>query len=745
MAGHRYKSEPPLQKYHFIVWGCTDAFLWKTQNTGAPGSRKGYVPYTLRTAALGAIIVLCLLCIGALEYLIRSKALRRTGPLASHLRRRQSALELSLPPSFQITGTLTTLTLSDKTSGGFFRVVISSTLLTGPCSFWTTTIGTEAEARAVCGAMKDFVTKVEFVPVGGGDGGGNPDGPQVTAAPQRTVVTTTEPSPTGTRTTIVLNLPSRTVLTSIPSTRVERTTITPVSTAVARTTQRDRGTTADEARKESGVAAASEGGRISRRPNQAKSISSIGDIGNSGRLSRSGTAVIGFSEPTAFLTTTVVAPAITGPVAASIGLVTLLDDSGEEIKTVATLLSPTPSDGESPDSQSLRRVTLIEGKSSGGFTSYSLTTRTAVFGPSSSSTPAPPDRAHRDDSQNASDRAHRDDPQNASTDKSFLYKMPAEFFGQFFLTLVALLFSLIWKAIDLDFKRIELWYRLSQSTGVSGNRLMQANLVFANTYAAPLLAIYQSQWIPALSSFIYCPLFSIVQLLASTTIFVQAEGSCTVGDGDPDCRAYVSIRPLMGRALQAVLAVIALAVSVLVFLQRLRRSKLLLDHEPFSIGGVGMLMTEPTSLELFRGFEPTQSGAELKRLVSHTRFRLSRRTVARDGDSTSKAVLEAVSMLTPSDSSSKTPPRMPSRNVKPTMLRGPVLIVFAALLLGVMAILLFYRFGPLADRLIRFMDGQGIGPRMLAISLGLIIRSLWEPIERGMSVPTPQPSIISIV
>ena len=323
-------------------------------------------------------------------------------------------------------------------------------------------------------------------------------------------------------------------------------------------------------------------------------------------------------------------------------------------------------------------------------------------------------------------------PVAKGTDRSFLYKMPAEFFGQFLLILVALLFSLVWKAIDVDFKRIELWYQLSQSTGVSGNRLMQTNLVFANTYAVPFLAIDRGQWIPALSSFIYCPLFSTAQLLASTTVFVQAEGACTVGDGDPNCRAYVAIRPFMARALQAVLAAIALAVSVLAVLQRARRSKLLLEHEPFSIGGLGMLMMEPTSLELFQGFEPTQSGAELKRLVSHTRFRLSQRAVGDGGGS--KPVLETVSMLARPDSGKQEPPRASPRNVKPNMLRGPVLITFAVFLLGVMAILLFYRFGPLSDRLVRFMDSQKVGPRILATSLGLVIRSLWEPIERGMNV-----------
>ena len=74
--------------------------------------------YTLRTATLGAIVLLCLPCIRALEYLIRSKALRKRGPLASHLRPRQND-----PPVFA-------LTLPAKTRGSFSQVVIRDPQIT---------------------------------------------------------------------------------------------------------------------------------------------------------------------------------------------------------------------------------------------------------------------------------------------------------------------------------------------------------------------------------------------------------------------------------------------------------------------------------------------------------------------------------------------------------------------------------------------------------------------------------------
>lgn len=185
------KVSPPFQEYHFVVWGYIDGFLW-INTTGTPGSRKGYVPYTLRTATLGAIVLLCLLCIGALEYLIHSKALMRRGPLVSHLRPRQNELELGFPPLF-------TLTLPDKTLSVSSQVVIRD-----PQIAHTETNGRTEPSSAA--DVADFPPTVSFVHT-------RSDEPRVTAAPGKILSTTAKISPTGTytHTIIALDLPSRSI------------------------------------------------------------------------------------------------------------------------------------------------------------------------------------------------------------------------------------------------------------------------------------------------------------------------------------------------------------------------------------------------------------------------------------------------------------------------------------------------------------------------------------------------------
>lgn len=171
---------------------------------------------------------------------------------------------------------------------------------------------------------------------------------------------------------------------------------------------------------------------------------------------------------------------------------------------------------------------------------------------------------------------------------------------------------------------------ISNGSNYGANRLMQTNLVFANAYAAPFLAIDRGQWIPARSSFIYCPL----PPTASTAVLVQAEGACTVGDGDPNCRAYVSIRPFISGGIGGNLScgICTRRFAARAQIQTPARARAV------QYRGVGHADDGDHLSRAVRGFEPTQSRAELKWLVWHTRFRLSQRAVG--DDCGSKPVLE---------------------------------------------------------------------------------------------------------
>lgn len=321
---------------------------------------------------------------------------------------------------------------------------------------------------------------------------------------------------------------------------------------------------------------------------------------------------------------------------------------------------------------------------------------------------------------------------------SFLVRMPAEFLGHFFLTVLAILLTMLWKPIDTDMKRMEPWYRMSRPLGATGEELTTMNLSFSNAHVAPILAGWKGYWLSAISSLIYSPLLTMVQLLSAATIFVAGYGACNVGDNDPNCVAVVTLRPTLLRAIQAILAFIVVLVIVLGVLQWRRRKRVLLTAEPFSIAGLAVLVTEPTELRPILDIDSSScSDAELRRRIKHVRFRLVERLQS-DG-STSKIVLQATQCgpvgyddADESDNGGYTSVRYQGkmRTARPLMLRWWVLIGFEALLLGMAVLVLVYRFVR-GTRLEKWMDSQTAGPRVLAMALGVVVRGFWEPIERG--------------
>ncbi|KAF8540087.1 hypothetical protein BDD12DRAFT_53043 [Trichophaea hybrida] len=481
------------------------------------------------------------------------------------------------------------------------------------------------------------------------------------------------------------------------------------------------------------------------------------------------TAVVKVPSITQVQDTVLVAPTNTEPVLASVGLVTMKDKSGTGyITTLATIIADTavatPGSDTQSESSSFRLVTMVK---SGGSATYIAT---ILAGPvsteaqvvSKEATPASSSPTFRRTTvvqtyvsgsstilesrtyyvvPKTTSSAPTESPTSSptgltgpgydSTSNSFIYKIPTEFLGQFLLTIIAVVLTLLWKAIDIDIKRMEPWYGLSDGRGVSGADLMTFNLVFTNIYIAPLLAAVRTQWIPALSSLIYC-LLILVQLLSSVTVFVAAEGHCRAFGTKHDCRAYVSIRPVFVRALEGVLALIVACVILVALLQWLRQSKIMLGSEPFSIVGIAMLITEPDALETLGRIDAGCSEEAMRQRISNTQFRLVEYTHP-DPDMPTKVILAAGSEEPDEGEGyvqgnvALTKPRV----VRPLMLRGFVLAGFAVLLIGTATLVLVYRFVR-NTALEKFMDSESAGVRIFIMGLGIIIRSLWDPIDRGI-------------
>lgn len=333
--------------------------------------------------------------------------------------------------------------------------------------------------------------------------------------------------------------------------------------------------------------------------------------------------------------------------------------------------------------------------------------------------------------------------ENASDKNKIDYRVYV-FSGQYLSTVIAVLLSMLWKVIDTDIKRIEPFYLLSHASGTPASTLTE-NLLFANSYFIPLQAAWRRQWVVCLSAIVYFPLLAGVQFLAPATVFLNTATKCDIFATTRTCdNPYLAARRVTARFLQGVLGCVIVAVIAIIVLQRRRKS--LLHSEPWSLAGLAALLADWGAIrDGFSGIDVGDSEEDLKRKVSgrHHQYRLANgeyRGKPHLGIEVVKNPFETVALDTldataaPNTSEMYLSPENTSR--RPLMLRSYTLIVFELFLVGVLTLILVYRFTNADNsKMERFMSGESIWVKFLFISLGITIRFGWEPIERGTSPP----------
>ncbi|KAF8245040.1 hypothetical protein K440DRAFT_635242 [Wilcoxina mikolae CBS 423.85] len=181
--------------------------------------------------------------------------------------------------------------------------------------------------------------------------------------------------------------------------------------------------------------------------------------------------------------------------------------------------------------------------------------------------------------------------------------------------------------------------------------------------------------------------------------------------------------------LQAVLAAVTIIVLAITALQLRRRN--LLYAEPWSLAGLGTLVADWERLRT--GFGSVSAGdsmKELKRKVSEN----GNRYVLMEGEYLGKPFLgihalpgqaESLSDRTPQKDREQTNRHME----RPLMLWTVTLTAYILFLIGIMTIILIYRFTT-RSKIEKFMSSEGAGVKLFFMALVMTVRSGWEPIER---------------
>ncbi|KAF8243928.1 hypothetical protein K440DRAFT_667495 [Wilcoxina mikolae CBS 423.85] len=209
---------------------------------------------------------------------------------------------------------------------------------------------------------------------------------------------------------------------------------------------------------------------------------------------------------------------------------------------------------------------------------------------------------------------------------------------------------------------------------------------------------------------------------------VANTGSCGV--------TYLATRNILAKCLQAVLAVVVGLVLCLVVLQMGRKS--MLYSEPWSIAGLSCLVADWSSVpEVFGSIESSDSTMTLCRKVvsSGGNYQLVESMNLQNGrlhvgiESTTELDKASIHGHLSSGENSKSSTAQIPRVERPLVLNGFVLFAYGIFVGGILAMILTYRWTSLLAYE-KFMSGQGPRVRFFMIAVGIMIRSLWEPVER---------------
>jgi len=309
---------------------------------------------------------------------------------------------------------------------------------------------------------------------------------------------------------------------------------------------------------------------------------------------------------------------------------------------------------------------------------------------------------------------------------------------------------MLWRIIDTDFKRMQPYYELSCARGLSHSFSLCEDYLFHNALMVPLVAAHRRQWVVCISGVIAGPSFTVVQLLASAvlTLTMEQHSACDTAAVTEYCgKSHLATRDVVARALQGsssangvmrctkpryagVLGLTVALIICLVFLQWRRKS--LLYSEPWSIAGLACLVADWDSLpEVFGAIEASDSSKTLRKKIVgwDSIYRLVESNSPHPHLSIEATPGEAGKVWAPDSGSSaeKITRRLPVH--RPLVLKG---FVFPSgiFLSCIVTMVLVYRWFHFSDY-DKFLGCQSVWARIFMLCAGIVIRSLWEPIEKG--------------
>ncbi|PVH84231.1 hypothetical protein DL98DRAFT_584803 [Cadophora sp. DSE1049] len=326
--------------------------------------------------------------------------------------------------------------------------------------------------------------------------------------------------------------------------------------------------------------------------------------------------------------------------------------------------------------------------------------------------------------------------------------------------LLAVIFTIPWRILDSTIRELEPFYQLARPRGAFAEDSLCLNYGASFLIAMPFKSITKGHFIVCWSSLISIAVLFLAPL-ASEAFFVSLTGTCGANIPSHLCHGVWGVYPSLVRAIQGILAFVAVLLVLLIAFNFKRSSGVF--SEPLSIVGLASLLYKSPVLKDFREIDSLVKNKELKSILSGKRYALSEFTstdqrpcyglinvntdvetgfaakATRSGNKGryklvigSKSNVEVAAEEASVHSSR-------SRGAKFWWVVTEKLYYIAAFMLlgGLLALISYYHWTSADTAFERFMNSQGFGVRFMMTGLGVAVKLFWSGIDQDLRKLAP--------
>ncbi|ETN39907.1 uncharacterized protein HMPREF1541_06133 [Cyphellophora europaea CBS 101466] len=314
------------------------------------------------------------------------------------------------------------------------------------------------------------------------------------------------------------------------------------------------------------------------------------------------------------------------------------------------------------------------------------------------------------------------------------------FYASYLSVFIAVFIKEVWAVVFCNTKMMEPFYQLHRPDGASAEESLLANYLSTWLSWKSFRSMFKGQWVLMFVIIIYA-FMAALSPIATATMKVQATDWCNLPDGNHQpCSPMWLIDQSYGRALQALLSVIAVMILILIVVNHRRKSGVF--SNPSSIASLAALLTHPETLEELRALDPNATDTTITHCLSGQRFRLDYHQtpagahhygILKDDSPLLSPSTKYGTIANPYNRHAPTTSSARAHHTK-RMLRDALFLLWICAMLG---LVLGYFLASADDAFNRFFNRGDAGPRLLLTTLAVLTSLHWKTLEREVRVLTP--------